>query len=470
MQQRVFAFLTALLALSVAIAAAQPPLSAVETVLAPPPPGLTPAQLQRLTPVVRVFRGAHDAVVNISATQIIEMQTPWDRMFQGFFNGPIPGPRERVRATSVGSGFVINSSGYIVTNAHVVARTTERHVIFPDKTSYPARIVAIDTQHDLAVLKIDAPHPLATLPLGRSDDLMVGETAIAIGNPFGYQNTCTAGIVSALGRNIETNNGEGLKGLIQTDASINPGNSGGPLLNILGQLIGINTAIRGDAQNIGFAIPVDQLRDLLPEMLDVERRDGIITGLKVEEYRSAQGIQCIVKSVTKGSPADQPALEGAAVRILSLDGQPVHSAVDYAIDLIGKKPGQTIRLGIQRGDQAPTTVNIVLAARPRPDGPKLLARHLGLIAQELSQRMARAMGLRGVGGLLVDTVEPNGPGASVGIQRGDVIVQLGQHPIRDMAELGDLLDRVTPGQRLSITVLRVKGNMLLRSTGTVQAR
>src|SRR5690606_783552 len=149
---------------------------------------------------------------------------------------------------SVGSGFVLHAAGYIVTNAHVVARTAERHVIFADGSEYDAQVVAIDEPHDLAILKIDpADRDLKPTPLGTSDDLMVGETVIAIGNPFGYQHTVTAGVVSALGRTLPVTEQHSLKGLIQTDASINPGNSGGPLLNVLGQLVGINTAIRADA-------------------------------------------------------------------------------------------------------------------------------------------------------------------------------------------------------------------------------
>ena len=236
---------------------------------------------QRRTPVVEVFDGAKDAVVNISSTQIVKTRSPFgiDQFFNDIFDLPTR-PRQFKR-TSVGSGFVLHQAGYIVTNAHVVARTAEQKVIFADQREYDAQVVATDHEHDLAVLKIDPPQPLVPLRLGSSDDLMVGETAIAIGNPLGYQHTVTAGVISALDRTLELRGDLSFEGLIQTDASINPGNSGGPLLNVLGELIGINTAIRGDAQNIGFAIPVDQLRDILPDLLDVERRYRIYTGLKI---------------------------------------------------------------------------------------------------------------------------------------------------------------------------------------------
>ena len=150
---------------------------------------------------------------------------------------------------------------------------------FADGREFSAQVVASDREHDIAMLHVETNETLPTLRLGRSDDLMIGETVIAIGNPLGYQNTVTAGVVSAVGRDLEIARDIALRGLIQTDASINPGNSGGPLLNVLGELVGINTAIRGDAQNIGFAIPVDHLRAAMADLLDIERRYRIETGL-----------------------------------------------------------------------------------------------------------------------------------------------------------------------------------------------
>ena len=176
-------------------------------------------------------------------------------------------PRRRVTRQSAGSGFIIHPDGYLVTNAHVIARTTEQSVIFANGREYDARVVASDPQRDLAILKIDAGVPLPTLPLGRSDDLMQGETVIAIGNPLGLQHTVTAGVVSATDRSIEVNGGLAFEGLIQTDASINPGNSGGPLLDLRGRVIGMNTAIKPQANSIGFAIPVIMIRELLPSLL-----------------------------------------------------------------------------------------------------------------------------------------------------------------------------------------------------------
>jgi serine protease Do len=418
-------------------------------------PGVPEGRAARRSPIVAVFEACKGAVVNISSTQTVQVRTPWDGLFD------MPG--RQFTATSLGSGFVIHPSGYIVTNAHVVAQSTEWRAIFSDKRELPARVVALDQEHDLAVLKVDAPQALPTLTLGRSDDLMVGETVIAIGNPLGYQNTCTAGIVSALDRSITLREGVTFNGLIQTDASINPGNSGGPLLNVLGELIGINSAIRGDAQNIGFAIPVDHLRALLPEMLDVERRNRIVTGLKLEHGGAAR-----VEEVAAGSPAAAAGLR-AGDRIVAVNGQTIHSGIDYWISLLDCKGGDGVALRLEREGRA-REATLTLGSRPKPDAGKLLQQMLGIQAQGLEPKMARAMGMEGVAGLLVDQVEPDSPAAQIGVRRGDVVIQLGQHAATSLDEVGDLLERAHSGQELRIGILRVKGNFVIRSMAPIQVR
>ena len=305
---------------------------------AAPRPGQSDELSLRRTPVVVVFEAARDAVVNISSTEVVEVRDRFDRLF----DRRRPRPR-RLERTSVGSGFVIHPEGYIVTNAHVVARSTGRRVTFADGREYDAIVIASDREYDVAILKIEPPQPLPTLAFGRSDDLMVGETVVAIGNPLGYQHTVTAGVVSAINRDLEFDRDLVMSGLIQTDASINPGNSGGPLLNVLGELIGVNTAIRGDAQNIGFAIPVDQLRRLLPELLDVERRYRIETGLHL-----VAAVEPRVDSVKSGSAAERAGINPGDV-LRKVNGETVDEAVDFHIALIGRQPGDELRLELARG-------------------------------------------------------------------------------------------------------------------------
>ena len=419
---------------------------------------LSPAQKLQLrrTPVVRVFEQCKDAVVNISSTQIVQMRSfGFDPFFDDFFDFPGPGRVRQYKQTSVGSGFVLHPDGYIVTNAHVVARTAERKVIFANKREFDAQVIAMDTQRDLAVLKIETEQPLHALPLGTSSDLMIGETTIAIGNPLGYEHTVTAGVVSAVNRSLEAGNGVEFKGLIQTDASINPGNSGGPLLNILGELIGVNTAIRADAQNIGFAIPVDQLRALLPELLDVERRYRLVTGLKVRQDKG-----CIVASVAPNTPAsDGKLLVGD--RIVRINDTSIDSDLDYHIAMLGRKAGEKLTLGVQRNG-AEHTLTLAIAERPRPDGDKLLRQKFGLTAQVLDKRTAQQLGFRTPVGLSVTKVEPNSSAAELGIARGDIIIQIDRHHPTNLDDVGELLDQLKPGQAVPISVLRVDGRTITR--------
>ncbi|UCD74495.1 MAG: trypsin-like peptidase domain-containing protein [Phycisphaerales bacterium] len=414
----------------------------------------------RRTPVVEVFEKTRDAVVNISSTEIVT-QRSWggmDPFFERFFDMP---PRMRqYERHMLGSGFVIHPDGYIVTNAHVVAGAAEQTATFADGTGYEAQLIAIDTERDLAVLKIEADSSLPTLPLGRSDDLMIGETVIAIGNPLGYQHTVTAGVVSAVGRDVDISRDLSLKNLIQTDASINPGNSGGPLLNVLGELIGIDTAIRGDAQNIGFAIPVDHLREVLPDLLDVERRQRIVSGITVSNFDEPK-----VVAVQPGSPAERAGVRPGDV-LEAIGRTPVREGVDYYIALIGHSAGDELDLKLARGPRK-VSAKVELASRPAPDGAALAGEKLGLGLYPLPEDVAAELGLRHATGLLVLDVERGGPADQLGIVRRDILLSLGRHYVSSLEELGQLLEPVDAGRKLDVSILRIdrrRGKMKLSGT------
>lgn len=399
----------------------------------------------RRTPVVDVFESCRDAVVNISTTrvrrvQMLGMGSLWDEIFDA------PRFREQ-RIQSVGSGFVVHEAGYIVTNAHVVAQASDVRVLFADKSSEPADVVAVDAQHDLAVLKVEARRPLPYLKLGNSDDLMIGETVIAIGNPLGLEHTVTAGIVSALNRELRFNEDVQYTGLIQTDTAINPGNSGGPLLNVLGELIGINTAIRGDAQNVGFSIPVNELWKLLPRMLDIEHRERVRFGLLVG------GDNGEVVKVEAGTPVEKAGLRPGD-RIVAFEGEPVRDGIDYYVHLLRKKPGDPVRLTYQRG-QVQRTVTIPLESLPPPDGNDLARRMLGMTLREMDHRERRNLGVREDLGLVVDRVSPRGPAGRAGIENADIIVRVDRTPVESLADLGMILEPMQPGQRVLIEGIRV---------------
>jgi serine protease Do len=414
------------------------------------------ARAARRTPVVEVFEQARGAVVNVSTTEIITVRgrSAFDGFFDDLFD--MPSPRRQLKREAVGSGFVIHPDGYIVTNAHVVARTTEQRAVFADGREYEAQIVAADPARDLAVLKVEAEGPLPTLHLGRSDDLMVGETVIAIGNPLGYQHTVTAGVVSAIDRSIQVAPELSFDGLIQTDASINPGNSGGPLLNVLGELIGVNTAIRGDAQNIGFAIPVDRLREILPALLDVERRYRLEAGLRVDSLAEPR-----VASVRPGSPADEAGLRPGDV-LRMIDGRPVREGIDFDIALIDRRAGDVLDLAVDRGGERVRTA-LRLAARPAPDGLALARTRLGLEVREIGGDGQRAM-------LEVESIEPNGPAWSAGIEEGDLLVALGRYHVRSADELGQLLEPLEERAVVPITIIRMEGQRKTQRSGPIQVR
>jgi len=424
----------------------------------------------RRSPVVEVFEHCRDAVVNISCTEIVEQRDPFGigSIFEDFFQSP-GGPRgggggtRQFTRTSVGSGFVIHPDGYIVTNAHVVAQTAERKVGFADGRSYDAQIIAFDTNRDLAILKIDGAAPLPIIKMGRSHDLLIGETVIAIGNPVGLQNTVTAGVISAVDRTLDFPNGMSLKGLVQTDASINPGNSGGPLLNVLGELIGVNSAIRGDAQNIGFAIPVDQLRELLPELLDVERRYRVESGLIVDQLGSPR-----VMSVAAGSAAERAGLKPGDV-LKRVNDRAIHEGIDWSIALIGAQAGQAINVAYLRDGKA-ADATLSLDAKPAPNGVELARERFGAEVVNLPPDAAASLGLPEGVGLLVTQVEPDSPAAQSGLQRRDVLMALGRHTVASTDDLGQLLEQVKPGERVPVTVLRVDRRMKLRLSGEVTAR
>jgi serine protease Do len=421
----------------------------------------------RRTPVVDVFESCKNSVVNISTTQIVQVRSSFaiDSVFEDLFDFPAaPGETREFKRTAVGSGFVIHSSGYVVTNAHVVHRTAERKVIFADKSEYEAEIVATDVKSDLAILKIHVDRPIDRLKLGRSDDLLIGESVIAIGNPLGLESTVTAGVVSAVNRKLEAGGGEVvLDGLIQTDASINPGNSGGPLLNVLGELIGITTAVRGDAQNIGFAIPVNRLVETLPGLLSVERRYRFICGLEVDPFGEAT-----VKEVRTNTPAATAGLMPGDV-LLRMAGEQLTSGIDYPIGLVGKSPGETIDFEVRRGEKM-YRVAVTLAAMPKPDGARLLAAKLGVEAEPMSAAVARKLQMSSARGLLVNRVEAGGPAGRAGLEPGDIIVEIGPYAPTGLDDFGLLLEDVPPGSSVPLAILRIGKRLIYRLKTTVQTR
>ena len=406
----------------------------------------------RLTPVVLAYRKARPAVVNISAKSIARVGL---KLFRGDpFEDVFPMPLFRgVPVQSVGSGFIVHPAGYIVTNAHVVRRAQQITVTLRKDEEFPARVISADPIHDLAVLKIEAPADvkLQHLPLGHSDDLMVGETVIAIGNPFGYANTVTTGVVSAIDRTLTFRGGVKYEGLIQIDAPVNPGNSGGPLLNIKGELIGINTAIRADAQNIGFAVPVDLLAEEFAGLLDFERINRVVFGASLRHRRGRLHDELYVTELRPGSPAAEKLQKGD--RVLAINDLPMQQITDFTCAMLAVKPGSQFALKCLR-DGKELTATFALAAKPKPDGRALAEKLFGMTLRLLTPELAREQGLSIDRGLLVVGLEPNGSAQHLGIQLMDVVFQLDRFYVTELDDLGMVLEDVQPDDRIKIGILR----------------
>ncbi|HVF60747.1 MAG TPA: trypsin-like peptidase domain-containing protein [Thermoanaerobaculia bacterium] len=388
--------------------------------LALSPPALAQPPSRR-TPVVEVVERVGPAVVNIAAEAIVRDVDP----FFGLFFGP----RSR-RAQSLGSGLIVESSGIVVTNAHVIEGASRIVVTTRDGRELEAEVLGSDRESDLAVLKVEG-RGLPAVPLGSSGDLLIGETVIAIGNPFGLSHTVTAGVLSARGRTVPSERGERLfTDFLQTDASINPGNSGGPLVNVLGEVIGVNTAIVSGASGIGFAIPADRAKRVVDDLLRFGALQPLWTGLRLltvdpelaRRYELPVTRGALVYRVWPGSPAATAGLREEDV-ITAAAGRPVAAREDVTTAISTVPAGTPVRLSVRRGEQ---TVEVSLRAERPPQGLGLevLERSLGLQVAAAGQ------------GLAIEQVAPGSAAAERGLRRGDVVLAANGQRVSSAEELG----------------------------------
>jgi serine protease Do len=435
------------------------------------PSSVAQPSAERVTPVVRVFKECSPAVVNLSTTTIVTVRDPifFGFRFDELFDMPSRLPARRVEQHSVGSGFLIHGDGFLITNAHVVDRTGECRVTLADGTDLPATRVAIDRTNDLAVLKIDAERPLPHLSLGRSDDLMQGETVIAIGNPLGLQHSVTSGIISALDRELRIGDRLAYKGLIQTDAAINPGHSGGPLLNVAGELIGINTAVRGDAQNIGFAIPVNRLNELLPAMLDIHRLRRVQFGIHFEaDGAKAPETGVPIKKVDPGSPAAKAGVRAGDV-LNAIEQIPTPDFLEAFSVLHRAKPGRTLALELTRGGGERRSVRVEYSETPIADAAKLAATQFGMTIREMTPVDLQRLSLRRPAGLYIARVNAGSPASKAGLEGGDILTLFAGYPVASLESLGVLLEQVERGDRIPVQILRIGPDEQMRGETLLQA-
>ena len=400
------------------------------------------------------------SVVNIKVTKVEKMvgpnamgpeslgpDSPFGDFMQKFFRQN-PQMFQGQRQQGAGSGFLISTDGYIVTNNHVVDGATEVTVTLADKQEYPAKVVGRDPKTDIAVVKIAPKAPLTAVVLGDSDRLRVGEWVVAVGNPFGLSNTVTAGIVSAKGRVI----GAGpYDDFIQTDAPINPGNSGGPLFNMRGEVVGINTAIVPNGQGIGFAVPVSQAKVLLPQLESKGEVTRGYLGVSVQGITAelAKGLQlkdakgALVAGVTKGSPAEVAGIKSGDV-IVSFDGKEVAETSALPALVAATPIDKAVLVKVMRnGSEQTMTLFVTVGRMPgeraeasgQAAGPAELTQgKWGMALRDLDARLAQRVGVAPGDGVLVAAVRPDSAAERAGIRAGDVIQEVNRHKVTSVAE------------------------------------
>lgn len=389
---------------------------------------------RRNTPLVQAVQGCSMSVVNLRGRKTVPTETT-------------DGTGKTLKQVNgMGTGVVIDERGYVLTNYHVVQGVKEIEVTTSDGQKTIAELLAHDPETDLAVLKIDVPNPLPKIKIGCSSDLMLAETVSAVGNAYGYEHTVTVGIVSQFGRTVQVNDNQIYRNLIQTDAAINPGNSGGPLLNMNGEMIGINVAVRIGAQGIAFAIPVNDAMDVAAKLMGQLVSDEISHGLSAKTIYIKNRPQLIVESVDAKGPAASVGL-ARGDRIISIDGEPVERELDLQSALLGARPNHPLDLRVAHGSHQ---TNVTLALEPRKDiGSALAWESLGIRVDLVSESQMSNLHPNYKRGLKVTRVRPNSPAESEGIVPGDIIVAMRGYKTESLENLAYVLQRTDVAQQKS---------------------
>ncbi|MBV9573624.1 MAG: trypsin-like peptidase domain-containing protein [Acidobacteriales bacterium] len=443
----------------------------------------------------QIAKQLEPSVVNINTESVIKTpqrrrgtpnspdeENPFDDFFDRFFGGQGGGGGQgpgSARERSLGSGVLVDPKGYIVTNRHVVEKADRIRVKLdadPPGVLHDAKLVGADPETDLAVIKIEVDHPLPAARLGNSDGMQVGDWVLAVGSPFGLQETVTAGIVSAKGRNIVPN--RQFQSFIQTDAAINPGNSGGPLVNMAGEIIGINTAILTDTNSyagVGFALPSNTVATVYNQLISPEHRvsrGSIGIEFNAQEnpaiarvYGVTAGIT--VSNVVAGSPADQAGLK-VGDTIIAVDGKTVKTGDELVADIASRKPGSKISLGfVRNGKKQETSVTVadrskLFASRlgedlPGSDETAPKESKLGLSVRAVTPDMADRLGITAGKGVIAQDVRPGSFAEDVGLARGDVILEVNKQPVNNEEQFARIVATLKSGQDV-VFLVRQRGS------------
>ncbi len=425
------------------------------------------------SPIVAVVKECAPAVVKIDVVRYerVPFFDPFtDEFFRKFFGDTPWGYQREVRA--LGSGFIFDKRGYIITNEHVVHKAKEIEVTLLDGSKYKAEYIGGDEELDIAIIKIDPKgKDLPTLELGDSDKVEIGEWAIAIGNPLGFQHTVTIGVVSALHRKIPKPDGSGYyTNLIQTDAAINPGNSGGPLLNIHGQVIGVNTAIINPMQgvNLGFAIPINTVKRFIDSLIKTGRAEKAYLGVRIMDVTEAMkkalklGVDhgAIVTEVMKGSPADQAGIKAGDV-IIKVDEVKINSAAELVSVIHSYSPGNKVKIVVVRKGKE-LSFDVVLGKYSEEAQKELSKPLMGIHVDEIQPGDRETYSIpEGVKGVIVRKVEDT----SLGVKVGDVITAIAvngrETEIRSLKDWNKVVSKLKEGDYLALYIIRKNARLIL---------
>jgi len=413
----------------------------------------------RQTPVVRVVQEAAPAVVSIVSARTDLTPFAGNNPFERFFGELYGLPRQKRTSQSLGSGVIIDGrKAYVLTNAHVIAGATEITARLMDGREFTANLLGADPDMDLAVLRLDVPKGAPPLPqarMGDSNDVLIGESVVAIGNPFGLSHTVTTGVISALDRSVRTRE-QSITGLLQTDAAINPGNSGGPLLNLLGQVVGINAAVFAQGGGIGFAIPINRARAVLDELIATGRVAHLWLGLLGENMTPDQAAYyglsklggMVITDVFPGTPAETAGIRPGDA-LMAIGGRKVQDKAQFLSLLLGYSRNDTLAVLLQRG-RTPFTVKMRPLILDRAAGLGLIEWRWGFLP---ATEEPAANGTQPAG-IALASVRANGPAARLGLKPGDRILQVGSLPTQKEADLLTAFSRYQMHSMLLLNVQR----------------
>lgn len=403
-------------------------------------------------PVVGIARDASPSVVNIDTeTMVKQSVSPFgnDPFFRQFFGEEYERFSRVVPMRGKGSGFIVSKDGYILTNNHVVDGADKISVSLSDGRSMEGKVVGKDPTFDIAVVKIDA-DDLPVLNMGDSEKTEVGQWVVAIGNPFGLEHTVTVGVISAKNRSVHAGN-VNFDGFLQTDAAINPGNSGGPLLDLDGNVVGINTAIVPYAQGIGFAIPIDMARDVMDDLVKYGKVNRGWLGVYIQqvtpEFAEAYGIEgtngAVVSDVIPGSPADQAGIRRGDV-IVSIDGKEIKTHRDVSSTIRRHLSSDKVEIGIERGGSS-RTITVNLGEIPgqeteKPDGQQMIEK-MGIQVSPLDKELKGQYDLPKDQGVVITRVIPDSPADRLGLRKGDLVLEVNGVKVQEVGAMKSALSR-----------------------------